>query len=358
MTEFDLCANKDLFSSLNRNCGENTELRKSRYKERGKMKRNFVSGFLVILLAIASLNLFGCDKYEKVPALHECVLMELPWRAHADGGTVTSQSLGTGNQNFGNSENNMALLVNMGLQTETIKIQVLMADELNQDMALNLNFQVIEGQSVHLVLNYLSKYQKIKGKSWAYQVDLSDVLRVNILPSFDMVSRQVASAYKSSSIPREELKDEILRQLKARLAKIRKPKIAVNNQGRVVYGSDEIAITDVIDIVSVDIGAMPAPEPVQTVIQEIETTNADLKTAMMEKEQALIQREIDLTEAKHVAAANRKITENWTPELRIYRFQKLLVETIPIAKNCRMYYLPAGANITVGAIGSPPNFNK
>ncbi|MFQ6040059.1 MAG: hypothetical protein ACE5PV_04315 [Candidatus Poribacteria bacterium] len=332
------------------------------------MKRILISELWVILLAIVGLSLFSCDKYEKVPALHECVLMELPWRAHADGGAVTLRPLRTGNQNLGDSENNMALFVNMGLQTETIKIQVLMADELNQDMELNLNFQVIEGQSVQLVLNYLSQYQKIKGKSWAYQVDLSDIFRINILPSFDMVSRQVASAYKSSSIPREELKDEILRQLKARLAKIRKPKIAVDNQGKVVYanynarlrlsGGDEIAITDVIDIVSVDIGAMPAPEPVQQVIQEIETANADLKTAMTEKEQALIQREIDLTEAKHVAAANRKITENWTPELRIYRFQKLLKDTIPIAKNCRIYYLPAGANIMVGAIGSPPNISK
>jgi hypothetical protein len=33
-----------------------------------------------------------------------------------------------------------------------------------------------------------------------------------------------------------------------------------------------------------------------------------------------------------------------------------MVEKIPEAKNCRIYYLPKGADITVGAIGSPPNF--
>jgi len=319
------------------------------------MRKEFASTrnigtFLVNALLIVLMVFWGgcgCDSFEKVPAMHKCVLMELPWRGSADGGTITPKALGTGNQNLGDSSENMALFISLAQHIAKIRIQVLMKDELNQDVELALNYQVIDDRLPDLVVNYINSYKKTKDLSWVYMVDLKSIVDTNILPSFDMISRMVVSQYDSSSIPRETLKDEILRQLRARLSKITRPKVTVNSQGNVVYTKEQIAITDVIRLLSVDIGAMPAPAPVQEVIQQIESANARLKEVKADMERARLEREGVLTEAKHVAVANRKITENWTPNLRKYYWQKLLVEYIPQAKNCEVIYVPEDANLSV-----------
>lgn len=321
------------------------------------MKNIFITAALLCLM----LNLIACDSFVKIPDVHEGVLVDLPWCQHGAGGSIAKQPLPAGNRNIGNGHRSKVYIVNMALQTAETEVKELMQDDLNQPAKMRINYQVKSGISPLLLVNYTLQAsagpEKPEGSS--QEVDLKSIFDTNILPVWDMIGRMVLCRSTSkdiANIPRENLGRDILQELIARLDQIRKPKVDIAESGQLVYSQETIAITDLIEIVSVDIGELPPPNEVKTVITSLETNRADLNTAIQDEINALAERKVKLTEAKRRAEENAKITKNWTPGLRLYNFQEMLRTELPTARNTRVFYVPTGVNVTVGAIGSPPVF--
>jgi len=304
---------------------------------------------LALLFVIFSCFIVSCDKYEMMPPTSEGVLQEFPWRKHADGGELVHVTQ-MGNVNVGDSNRNRLYLIDTSIQNSDIEIEVLMADNLNMKIRLGCVYQVIPNAGMDLVLNYLGKVKKVGGHHWGYQVDLDDIFKINILPSFDLISRDIIGSYSAKDFDVNVIKDAIVLKLRKRLASIRRPKVSIDNMGKVSLNTGkDIAITDCIQIIAITIGERTNPQVVDNAITELAGAKAELEQKETELEQEEIIKQTAIVEAMHTTEANKKITENWNERLRLYLLQKMLIDEIPLAKNTKFVILSAEGNIILGA---------
>ena len=300
---------------------------------------------IALLFVIISCFLVSCDKYEMMPPTSEGVLQEFPWRKHADGGELIHITQ-MGNVNVGDSGNNRLYLIDTSIQNSEIEIEVLMEDNLNMKVKLGCVYQVIPSAGIDLVLNYLGKVKKVEGHHWAYQVNLDGIFKINVLPSFDLISRDVIGSYRAKDLDVNIIKDAIVLKLRERLANTKRPKVAIDDRGQVLLDSGKnIAITDCIQLIAITIGERTNPPVVNNAITELAGARAELEQKETEFEQEEIIKQTSIVEAMHTTEANKKITENWNERLRLYLLQKMLIDEIPLAKNTKFVILSSDGNV-------------
>lgn len=190
---------------------------------------------------------------------------------------------------------------------------------------------------------------KSEGRNWGSQVDLGDIFKMNILPSFDLISRDIIGNYKAKDVDVNLIKDAIVLKLRERLASIKRPQVAIDDKGQVLLKTKkEIAITDCIQIIAVTIGERTNPQVVNNAITELAGARAELEQKETELEQEEIRKQTAIIEAMHTTEANKKITENWNERLRLYLLQKMLIDEIPLAKNTKFVILSSEGNVILG----------
>lgn len=308
-----------------------------------------INSIILYLFAFITIGLTSCgpnwDHYDMVPEQTKSVVFERPgaWFHRNAGGSVSSSLLETGKRNHGDGIV-IRYDVDMSIQEIPLKIDINMRDNINQDLAYAINFNVI-GDDVSardLVLNYLpidalrwqngnDFYLHTSNEIGKVNVPLDEIYKRHILPFFDMVARDRTDEDSSIELDITQKAEVVKTSLINTLEKIKIPKTNLDENGQVYLSDTEvISILDVISINSVIITNYDRPEELIEVIRDIEEANRDLKNYNLKMERIDIERRTKMKEAQEIAKRNLNIkqTISRNPNLLPYRKMKQLEEIL------------------------------
>jgi|GEM_PF-6504471 len=309
----------------------------------------------LLLLAILSIGLFnacGLDTYNTVPAKTAGVLLEQPYYVFApeDGGRIKPEVLTTGKRNLGNGSNNL-YLVDLSVQEIDWNGDVLMVEKVNQNFSLTFTYQAIPDRVIDLVLNYICN-EKMELPSANVTVDLNQIFAVNAFPVFDMVVRDQISKNSAMTISTNEVSAAIRQHTVEELGSIKIPRLTIDGQGNVYQAPDSIAITDVIEVLAVNLTNFKNPDVIDRQITLISNKRSELKEHEESLKQAQKRYDIAQTDAEYVRQSNYTIGQSLKDsKFRSYYTLNTIMDALKSEpgknNNTRVYIVPSKSTVVI-----------
>ncbi len=305
--------------------------------------------YMIAMLVLVS----GCglDSYDTIPPKTAGVLLEQPYyfMIPEDGGRIKPEVLQTGKRNLGNGANNL-YLIDLSLQEFDWQGNVLMQEVINQRFELTLTYQVVPDRVIDLVLNYISNDLKLPSGTSKIKVNLQRIFNINVQPIFDMVARDVISRNSAMSIETDVVSRQVREQTIEILGSIKIPRITNTEDGSVYTSKDSIAITDVFEIMAVNLTSFENPQVVDDQITLISKKRSELKSYRELLKQAEKKYNIMQTDAEYIRKSNLAIERNLkNTRFRNYYTLRTVTDALKSesgkSNNTKVRIIPEGSTI-------------
>ncbi len=333
--------------------------------------------FLIVVIVLGAFCIWNwVDRYDTIDPQIVSVVAERPFAFHNRnaGGTIWPEVLTPGQRKLGNGPV-VRYDVPTSVQQAEFDIDVNMADRINQQIKITLNYNLLaDGKApIHLVLNalplddliyngsdddddeksskdikYLSRMNSLKVVTFKPSSFFDKLLRTPI----DMIIRDVTDSFTSTGLNEVELQVMLEKAIVATLKEIKIPYVTIDDQGNPYFCETcTMSPMDLVSINGVMVKDYQMPEELKPDIERAKQLEAKIQAAKNQELGLVTDRKIAKDRAIAASQINKQLKDLFNKNSKAAPYMKLnnFIEKIETGKlkNVKMFLVPEGSTTLI-----------